>query len=52
VAKIAVTSPSYSVANAATGEVVSMGAASAVMASTRRSVDTIAVADFELRKVS
>ena len=33
-------------------EVVSTGAASAVMASTRRSVDTIAVADFELRKVS
>jgi hypothetical protein len=51
-AKIAVTSPSYSVANAATGEVVSTAAASAVMASTRRSVDTIAVADFELRKVS
>jgi hypothetical protein len=51
-AKIAVTSPSYSVANAATGEIISTGAASAVMASTRRSVDTIAVADFELRKVS
>jgi hypothetical protein len=30
---------------------VSTGAAAAVMASTRRSADTIAVADFELRKV-
>jgi len=51
-AKIAVTSPSYSVANAATGEIISTGAASAVMASTRRSADTIAIADFELRNVS
>jgi hypothetical protein len=51
-AKIAVTSPGYSVANAATGEIVSAGVASAVMASTRRSVDTIAVADFEFRNVS
>jgi hypothetical protein len=51
-AKIAVKSTSYSVANAVTGEIVSTGAASAMMVSTRRSVDTIAVADFELRKVS
>jgi len=51
-AKIAVKSPSYSVANAVTGEIVATGAASAMLASTRRSVDTIAVADFELRKVS
>jgi hypothetical protein len=51
-AKIAVKSTSYSVANAVTGEIVATGAASAMMASTRRSVDTIAVADFELRKVS
>jgi hypothetical protein len=51
-AKIAVESTSYSVANAVTGEIVATGAASAMMASTRRSVDTIAVADFELRKVS
>jgi hypothetical protein len=50
-AKIAVSSPRYSVANAMTGEIISTGAASAMMASTRRSVDTIAVADFELRKV-
>ncbi len=50
-AQIRVTSPSYSVADAATGAVVSTGAASAMMASVRRSVDTIAVADFELRKV-
>jgi hypothetical protein len=50
--KIGVATPSYSVANATTGQVVATGAASAVIASTRRSVDTIAVADFELRKVS
>lgn len=50
--KIAVKSAGYSVANAATGEIVASGAASAMMASTRRSVDTIAVADFELREVS
>jgi hypothetical protein len=50
-AKIAVNTPSYSVADAATGAIVSTGAAAAVMASTHRSADTIAVADFELRKV-
>ena len=50
-AKIAVATPSYSVADAATGAIVATGAAAAVMASTRRSADTIAVADFELRKV-
>jgi len=52
VAQMAVKSPNYSVANATTGQIVSTGPASAVMASTRRSVDTIAVADFEFRKVS
>jgi hypothetical protein len=51
-AKITVTPPSYSVANAATGEIISTGAASALLASTRRSADTIAVADFELRAVA
>lgn len=51
-AKIAVNSPRYSVANAMTGAIISTGAASAMIASTRRSADTIAVADFELRKVS
>jgi hypothetical protein len=51
-AKIAVTPPSYSVANAATGEIISTGAASALLASTRHSADTIAVADFELRAVA
>ena len=51
-AKIAVTAPSYSVADAATGAIVATGAASAVTASTRRSADTIAVADFELQVVS
>jgi len=50
-AKIAVKAPTYSIADAATGAVVSTGAAAAVTASTRRSADTIAVADFELRKV-
>jgi hypothetical protein len=50
--KVAVAAPRYSVVNAETGEVVSSGAASALMASARRSVDTIAVADFELRRVS
>lgn len=49
--KIAVTAPTYSVADAATGAILATGAAAAVMASTRRSADTIAVADFELRKV-
>jgi hypothetical protein len=50
--KIAVKSPSYSVVNAVTGEIIASGPGSAMMASTRRSVDTIAVADFELQKVS
>jgi hypothetical protein len=50
--KIGVRPNGYSVANVATGQIVSTGAASAVMASTRRSADTIAVADFELRGVS
>lgn len=49
-AKIAVSTPSYSVADAATGAIVATGPAAAVSASTRRSADTIAVADFELRK--
>jgi uncharacterized protein DUF6603 len=49
--KIAVDTPSYSAADAATGAIVAMGAAAAVMASTRRSADTIAVADFEIRRV-
>jgi len=51
-ATIGVRAASYSVASAATGAILSTGAASAMTASTRRSVDTIAVADFELRKVS
>jgi len=50
--KVAVVAPQYSVVNAATGEVISTGAASALMASARRSADAIAVADFELRRVS
>jgi hypothetical protein len=49
---ISVRATSYSVASAATGAIVSAGAASAVIASIRRSVDTIAIADFELREVS
>jgi hypothetical protein len=51
-ATIGVRATSYSVANAATGVIVSTGLASAVIASMRRSADTIAVADFELRGVS
>jgi uncharacterized protein DUF6603 len=51
-ATIGVRATSYSVANAATGQILSTGVASAIAASTRRSADTIAVADFELRKVS
>ena len=47
--KIAVGSPQYSVVDAESGKVVSIGAASAMMASARRSADTVAVADFELR---
>jgi hypothetical protein len=48
-ATIGVRATSYSVASAVTGETLSTGAASAIIASTRRSADTIAVADFELR---
>jgi hypothetical protein len=51
-ATIGVGATSYSVASAVTGAILSKGAASALTASTRRSADTIAVADFELRKVS
>jgi hypothetical protein len=51
-ATIGVRATSYSVASAATGATVSTGAASAIIASIRRSADTIAVADFELRGVS
>lgn len=51
-ATIGVRATSYSVASAATGAILSTGAASAMIASTRRSADTIAVADFELREVS
>ena len=51
-ATIGVRATSYSVASAVTGAILSRGAASAMTASTRRSADTIAVADFELRKVS
>jgi len=50
-AKLAVTAPTYAVVNATTGEIVSTGAAAAMKASTRRSADTIAVADFELGRV-
>jgi hypothetical protein len=52
VTKIGVKPTGYSVANAVTGEIVATGGASAVTASTRRSVDTVAVADFDLRKVA
>jgi hypothetical protein len=48
-AKIAVNTPTYSVADAVTGAIIATGGAAAVMASTRRSADTIAVADFEIR---
>ena len=51
-ATIGVRATSYSVASAATGAIVSTGAASAMIASMRRSADAIAVADFELRGVS
>ena len=50
--KMAVKPASYAVANAATGTIVASGPAAAMMASSRRSVDTIAVADFERREVS
>jgi hypothetical protein len=49
---IGVKETSYVVADAATGAIVSSGPASAVSASTRRSADTIAVADFELEGMS
>ena len=49
---IGVKTTSYAVADAATGAIVSSGTASAVSASTRRSADTIAVADFELEGVA
>lgn len=49
--KIAVSAPTYSVADAATGAIVATGAAAALMASTRISADRVAVADFELRTV-
>ncbi len=49
--RIALIASTYAIADAGTGVIVSTGAASAMMASTRRSVDTIAVADFESRKV-
>jgi hypothetical protein len=51
-ATIRVRETSYSVGSAVTGAIVSAGAASAMVASTRRSADTIVVADFELRTVS
>jgi len=50
--KISVLATSYSIANAATGAVVSSGAVSAVNASMRRSADTIAVADFEVEGIA
>lgn len=49
--KIAVSSPTYSVADAATGAIVATGAAAAMMASTRISADRVPVADFELSAV-
>jgi hypothetical protein len=49
---IGVKTTSYAVADAATGAIVSSGTASAVSASTRRSADTIVVADFELEGVA
>lgn len=49
-ATIGVGATSYSVASAVTGAILSKGAMSALTASTRRSADTIAVADFELRR--
>jgi len=48
-AKIAVSPPTWSVADAATGAILGTGAASAVLASTRISADRVAVADFEMR---
>ena len=49
--RVAVVAPTYAIADAGTGAIVSTGAASAMVASTHRSVDTIAVADFEPRRV-
>jgi hypothetical protein len=49
--KIGVRPTIYSVADAATGAVLSTGAASAIMASTRRSADTVAVMEFELEEI-
>jgi hypothetical protein len=51
-ARIAVNTPSYSVADAATGAIIATGAGAAMMASTRRSADAVTVADFEIREVS
>jgi len=50
--KIGVLATSYSIANSATGAIVSSGAGAAVKASTRLSADTIAVANFELAEVA
>jgi hypothetical protein len=49
--KIAVTAPTYSVMDASTGAIVAMGPGASMSASTRISVDRVAVADFELRAV-
>lgn len=45
--RIAVSAPTYSVVDAATGAIVATGSPAAVKASTWRSADTVAVADFE-----
>ncbi len=50
--KVGVRATTYTIADAATGAPVSSGAAAAVAASTRRSADTVAVADFELQQVA
>ena len=50
--KIGVRATSYSVADVATGAILSTGAASAISASMRRSADTIAVAEFELKETA
>jgi hypothetical protein len=49
-AAIAVVATRYAVADAATGAVVASGAGRAVTTSTRRSADTVAIADFERRR--
>lgn len=51
-AKVGVRATTYSIADAATGASVSVDAASAIVASTRRSADTVAVPDFELQQVA